>query len=70
MLKDYGLERVFGVSQCLVKRDDESMTLPDDKVTDDVLVAGRMEYIKIFMTKISAALDIGKVAVGGSLKFN
>lgn len=50
MLKQYGVERAFGVSQLIVKRDASRIVLLVAKATDDLLVViGKVEDVKHFM---------------------
>lgn len=64
------LERVFGESQLFLKRTGSRIDLIVAKVTDKFLVAGTRERVESFMKELQDAYDVGKVTIGGTLKFN
>lgn len=71
MLSDGGLQRAFGLSQLFIRRNKrDEITLMVAKVTDDFLVAGKLEYIHEFMDRLQQRFTVGKVVVDERFHFN
>lgn len=69
MMKEYGMERVFGVPQLFVKREATRIELLIAKATDEFLVSGKTEDARNFMRELGKAFKVGKVAIGGTFRF-
>lgn len=40
------------------------------KVSDDILVEGTRTIIYMFVNELNNAFDVGKISIGGNLRFN
>ena len=71
MLSDGGLKRVFGLSQMFIRRNkQDEIVLMVAKVTDDFLVAGKLDYIQEFMDRLKERFTVGKVVIKYRFYFN
>ena len=70
MLSD-GLKRLFGLSQLFIRRiKQDKIVLMIDKVTDDFLVSGKLDYIHEFMDRLQQRFTVGKVVIDERFHFN
>ena len=71
MLEQAGIERVFGLSQLFVKRDESGrVSLLIDKVTDDFLLADSPDGMKLFTAILEKRFDVGKVIIDDKIHFD
>lgn len=69
MVNDYEMERIPGVPQLLVKRSAAQIKLLVAKSTDNLIVPGKSEDIRHFMRGSEKALKLGKLSIGGTIRF-
>eukprot|EP00171_Calliarthron_tuberculosum_P022738 IDg22738t1 len=66
-----GFLRVLGFSQLFIlKRNDSSIRMLCEKLTDDFLISGSESDIQWFTTEIRRAFRVGKVITEGKMNFN
>lgn len=71
MIQRASFGRVRGVPQMFIRRTKEgNISIIEAKVTDDPLIAGSVEDIKVFSKHISKRFPISKVIIDGAIKFN
>lgn len=71
MLNEAGLERVLGISQLFVKRDETGrIILLIAKVTDDFLLGGSVEEMKVFLDPLKQRFIVGKIVVDQKIHFD
>lgn len=71
MLTQAGLERVFGIPQLFVKRDqNDHISLIVAKVTDDFLLGGTIRQMQMFIDDLQKRFIVGKVAIDGKIHFD
>lgn len=69
-VSEYGLERVFGLSQLYIKRDTHEKILITPKVTDDILLASKIPALNAFITVISERYAVWKSIINDEIYFN
>lgn len=71
LLTDGNMERVHGMSQLYVLRNNQSNILMLlAKLTDDLLLAGDLNIMETFSAKIGKRFKLGKVVINSEIKFN
>lgn len=71
MLEVAGLQRIFGINQLFMKRDEHGkIRLLVAKLSDDFLVAGKTEDIDEFMRQLQLRFIVGKIVGGPVFKFS
>lgn len=71
MIREAGLERINGVSQLFLKRNNNGdISLLIAKITDDLLMAGRPSEMESFVEMLSKTFKTSKVIIGDEILFN
>lgn len=71
LLEELGMERVYGVSQMFLRRNEESeIIFILVKVTDDILFAGKIDSMNHFVKLIRKRFEISKEIIDQPVNFN
>lgn len=71
MLSNGGLKRVFGLRQMFIRRSkQDEIVLMVAKVTDDFLVADKLDYVQEFVDRLQKRFRVGKVVINERFHFN